>query len=34
MARQARIVIPDVPHHVTQCDNDRQEVFFTDRLWW
>lgn len=30
MARQARIVIPDVPHHVTQRGNNRQDVFFTD----
>lgn len=30
MARLARIVIPDVPHHVTQRGNRRQEVFFCD----
>ena len=30
MARLARIVIPDVPHHVTQRGNRRQEVFFSD----
>jgi putative transposase len=28
MARLARIVIPGVPHHVTQRGNRRQEVFF------
>jgi putative transposase len=28
MARLARIVIPQVPHHVTQRGNRRQEVFF------
>jgi len=30
MARIARIVVPDVPHHVTQRGNNRQEVFFVD----
>ncbi len=30
MARLARVVIPDVPHHVTQRGNGRQQVFFTD----
>jgi putative transposase len=30
MARLARIVIPDVPHHVTQRGNRRQPVFFSD----
>jgi putative transposase len=30
MARLARIVVPDVPHHVTQRGNRRQEVFFGD----
>lgn len=30
MARLARIVIPDVPHHVTQRGNRRQEVFFDE----
>lgn len=29
MPRTARIVIPDVPHHVTQHGNNRQDVFFT-----
>lgn len=30
MARLARIVVPDVPHHVTQRGNRRQEVFFSE----
>jgi putative transposase len=30
MARLARIVIPDVPHHVTQRGNGRARVFFGD----
>jgi putative transposase len=30
MPRAARIVIPDVPHHVTQRGNNRQDVFFAD----
>jgi putative transposase len=30
MARLARIVIPEVPHHVTQRGNRRLPVFFTD----
>jgi putative transposase len=30
MARLARIVIPDVAHHVTQRGNRRQPVFFSD----
>jgi putative transposase len=30
MARLARVVIPDLPHHVTQRGNGRQKVFFTD----
>ncbi len=30
MARMARIVIPGLPHHVTQRGNRRQEVFFED----
>ena len=29
MARLARIVIPDLPHHVTQRGNGRAKVFFT-----
>jgi putative transposase len=27
MARLSRIVIPDVPHHVTQRGNRRQKLF-------
>ncbi len=30
MARLARIVVPHVPHHVTQRGNRRQPVFFAD----
>jgi putative transposase len=30
MARLARIVIPGVPHHVTQRGNGRQPTFFSD----
>jgi len=30
MARAARVVIPDLPHHLTQRGNNRQEVFFVD----
>ena len=30
MARLARVVIPDVPHHVTQRGNRRLPVFFSD----
>lgn len=30
MARLARIVIPSIPHHVTQRGNRRQPVFFSD----
>ena len=29
MARLARIVIPNVPHHVTQRGNGRQQTFFS-----
>jgi REP element-mobilizing transposase RayT len=32
MARLARIVLPDVPHHVTQRDNRRMPVFFGDGI--
>jgi len=28
MARMARMVMPDVPHHVTQRGNRREDVFF------
>ena len=30
MARTARIVIPEIPHHIIQRGNNRQDVFFTD----
>ena len=30
MPRQARVVIPGVPHHVTQRGNRRQQTFFSD----
>ena len=30
MPRQARVVIPGAPHHVTQRGNRRQQTFFTD----
>jgi putative transposase len=30
MARLARVVVPGVPHHVTQRGNRRQKVFFFD----
>ncbi len=30
MARLARIVIPGLPHHVTQRGNRRETVFFSD----
>ena len=30
MARLARVVIPDVAHHVTQRGNRRLPVFFSD----
>ncbi|WP_280951465.1 MULTISPECIES: hypothetical protein [unclassified Mesorhizobium] len=29
MARLARIVVPDLAHHVTQRGNGRAKVFFT-----
>ena len=29
MPRRPRVVIPGVPHHVTQRGNDRQQVFFS-----
>ena len=31
MARIARIVAPDFPHHIVQRENRRQQVFFTDK---
>ena len=30
MPRRARIVIPEIPHHVTQRGNQRQDVLFND----
>jgi putative transposase len=30
MTRIARVVVPGVPHHITQRGNNRQDVFFTD----
>jgi putative transposase len=30
MPRTARIVVPDVPHHVTQRGNNRQDIFFVE----
>ncbi|MBI9017205.1 MAG: transposase [Phycisphaerae bacterium] len=30
MSRLARIVIPGLPHHITQRGNNRQDVFFVD----
>ena len=30
MARLARVVVPGLPHHVTQRGNGRQRVFFSD----
>ncbi len=30
MARQARVVVPGLPHHVTQRGNRRQPTFFAD----
>jgi putative transposase len=30
MPRLARIVVPDLPHHVTQRGNRRQQTFFSD----
>lgn len=30
MARLARVVVPDYPHHVTQRGNRRQQTFFSD----
>lgn len=36
MARLARVVVPGLPHHVTQRGNHREKVFFGDddyRAW-
>ena len=30
MPRMARVVIPGIPHHITQRGNRREQVFFTD----
>jgi putative transposase len=30
MPRLARIVLPGLPHHITQRGNNRQDVFFVD----
>ncbi len=30
MARSARVVIPGLPHHITQRGNRRQQTFFND----
>jgi putative transposase len=30
MARLARLVVPGMPHHVTQRGNRRQQTFFND----
>ena len=30
MPRMARTIIPDIPYHVTQRGNRRQDVFFSD----
>lgn len=30
MARMARVVVPGIPHHITQRGNRRQDVFFSD----
>jgi putative transposase len=30
MARLARVVIPGMPHHITQQGNRRQQTFFND----
>ena len=30
MPRVARIVVPGMPHHITQRGNNRQDVFFID----
>lgn len=31
MARMARVVVPNIPHHVTQRGNRRQRTFFNDQ---
>ncbi len=32
MLRIARVVIPDIPHHIIQRGNRRQPVFFSDEI--
>jgi len=34
MARLARVVVPGVPHHVTQRGNRRQQTFFGEADYW
>lgn len=31
MARMARVVVPNMPHHIVQRGNRRQQVFFSDQ---
>jgi len=31
MSRIARVVVPGVPHHVTQCGNRRMDILFSDK---
>jgi putative transposase len=33
MARLARVVIPGLPHHITQRGNRRQQTFFNQGVW-
>jgi hypothetical protein len=30
MARLARVVVPGIPHHITQCGNRGLETFFSE----
>lgn len=30
MPRQARVVFPNIPHHIIQRGNRREDVFFSD----
>lgn len=30
MARIARVIVPGIPHHITQRGNRRQQTFFCD----
>ena len=34
MPRLARIVVPGIPHHITQRGNNKQDVFFVDQDKW